>query len=110
MMFFKQIFEYFNVFQKYVGKRLLIVFVLTFIAAISEGFGIAMLLPLLDVTDINVGESGNNFLIKEILNSVLKYFRLNESLIGILIFISVVFFDKGFDNFYRKWIPQLFES
>ena len=89
---FKQIIQHFSVYKKYIGRRLYIVFFLSALAAVTEGFGIAMLLPLIDATGVSLGgESGDHSGVKGVLQAVLNVFGIGNSLVGILLFIGVVF-------------------
>ena len=49
----KEIYKYIRVFEKFLGKRIYLIFFLGLIAALSEGIGILMLLPLLESLDGN---------------------------------------------------------
>ena len=53
MNIFKIIRKYFGIFYKFIGNRVFIVFLLTIGAAITEGIGIALLLPLLGALEGN---------------------------------------------------------
>ena len=44
----KDIFSYINIFQIYLGIRMYLIYALGIIASVLEGFGILMLLPLLN--------------------------------------------------------------
>jgi len=91
---FSTISFYFSVYRRFIGRRVYIVFVLTAAVAIAEGFGITLLLPLIEAAD-----TGNPD--REIsgaaaaLNSLLDYVGIGSSMIGILLFIGIVFIAKG---------------
>jgi ABC-type multidrug transport system fused ATPase/permease subunit len=96
MIFFKQIKLYLSVFQKYLGRRLYVVFILSFIATLTEGIGIVMLLPLIGAIDEDfeskiTGSSSVNDVLQEMLN----FLGIGTSLVGILFFIAVIFVFKG---------------
>jgi ABC-type multidrug transport system fused ATPase/permease subunit len=95
-MIFSQILHYFSVYKKYIGRRLYIVFILTALAAITEGFGIAMLLPLIDAAGVGLGGEGmDQSGVKAALQGVLDWLGIGTSMVGILLFIGCVFLIKG---------------
>ena len=51
---FSAISYYFSVFREFIGRRVYIVFFLTAGSALAEGFGITLLLPLIEVADAEV--------------------------------------------------------
>jgi ABC-type multidrug transport system fused ATPase/permease subunit len=96
----KQITSYFIVYKKYIGNRFYIVFFLSLVATLTEGVGIMMLLPLIDVAGIN----GSNQVehqaeIASILRNFLIYLGLETSFVGILILIIFIFLIKGVVHF-----------
>lgn len=96
MPIFSQILHYFSVYKKYIGRRLYIVFILTALAAITEGFGIAMLLPLIEAADVGLGGAGmDQSGVKAALQAVLDWLGIGTSMVGILLFIALVFLVKG---------------
>jgi ABC-type multidrug transport system fused ATPase/permease subunit len=95
-MIFTQILHYFSVYKKYIGRRLNIVFILTALAAITEGFGIAMLLPLIDAAGVGLGgEAMDQSGVKAALQGVLDWLGIGTSMVGILLFIGAMFLIKG---------------
>jgi ABC-type multidrug transport system fused ATPase/permease subunit len=111
MPLLKQIAYYFSVYKKYIGSRLYIVFALSTLAAVTEGFGIALLLPLIEV--IGVGDGGgskNQSEVKASLQTVLNALGIGDSMIGILFFIGFVFLIKGLivfsDNAYHSHLKS----
>ena len=111
MSIFKQIIYYFSVYKKYIGSRLYIVFALSTLAAITEGFGIALLLPLIEVVGVGGGGGNNNQSeVKAGLQTVLNALGIGESMIGILLFVGFVFFLKGLivfsDNAYHSHLKS----
>ncbi len=95
----KDLFTYIKLFQKYLGVRIYLIFILALLAAIAEGFGILMLFPLLETLDgaeqMSESEDGFNKFLLEILKSL----GLSESISGILILITVAFIFKGLITF-----------
>lgn len=97
MSIFKEIVYYFRVFVKYLGFRMYIVFFLTLLAASTELFGIALLLPLIEMVDSDI--AGDPTTITIILQAILGFFGIDDSMVGVLLFIAVVFSFKGVIKF-----------
>jgi len=91
--FIKDVAKYLSIFRKHIGYRIYIVFILTAMAAGTEAFGISLLLPLIEIAD--AGVDGETSKITQILQSFLAIFGIDQSMIGILIFIGLVFITKG---------------
>jgi len=86
---------YLKRFKFFLGKKLYLSFLITFLAGLSESFGILMVLPLLDSI-----QSGNEKIVSsnESYQFLLDYFNTFESITpvtGILIFIAIAFVLKG---------------
>lgn len=75
-------------------------FGLTILAALAEGLGITLLLPLLKATEADDGEIDGT--VQEGLNSMLQWMGVGDSVIGILVFIGVAFLLKGGIKFCEK--------
>lgn len=93
MSVFTDIFGYLKIYQNYIGRRLYIVFALTGMAALAEGFGIALLLPLLKTAQGTTAEDADEK--AQILFDLLEWMGIADSMVGILIFIGVAFSVKG---------------
>lgn len=99
---------YFKVFQVYLGRRIYLVFLLTMFAALSEGFGILMILPLLEKLD---GSVKNQVLVNDEMSlsqasnvnnyiyEVLTYLGISDSITAILIAITIAYLLKGILTF-----------
>lgn len=94
----KDIANYLKIFEKYLGIRMYIIFILGIIASVFEGLGILMLLPLLESLDTSNIEQESHF-INEVLNKILTFFGLSESVPSILLLISFAFILKGIMTF-----------
>lgn len=94
------IYEYAVLYRRYVGRQLYAMFVLTALAALTEGFGIALLLPLLRVTGTagEVPEDG----VQKAFYDFLSWLGIADSFVGILLFIGAVFLLKGALKFAQK--------
>jgi subfamily B ATP-binding cassette protein MsbA len=90
----KILYDYFIVYQKYVGKKLITVFFLNFLAAFIEGFGIIMLMPMLLSLGTIVDEGAQNA-VTETLQELLVWMGISESVVLVLLFIALVFLLKG---------------
>lgn len=95
---FESIAYYLRVYRSYIGRRLYVVFVLTGLAALAEGLGITLLLPLLKVTQTG-GEEEVSGIVQEGLYAALQWMGIEESVVGILLLIGVVFLGKGLLKF-----------
>ncbi len=98
----KEITYYFSVFRKHLGRRLYVVFLLTGLAVIAETFGIAMLLPLLEMME-NGEAAEESSRIGMVLSDMLHFLGIGESMIGIMIFIAGIFLAKGAVKFGEGW-------
>ena len=99
MKIFDSITYYLGVYRHFIGRRLYLVFALTAAAAITEGFGITLILPLIDAAD--AGEAGLNdgSVAVRILYSILSFLGISGSVVGILLFIGIIFIGKGLIKF-----------
>ncbi len=95
----RDIFRYINIFQIYLGIRMYLIYALGIIASVLEGFGILMLLPLLQSIDAGSEIQKNENLINQILYGIINSLGLSESLVSILIIISTAFILKGIITF-----------
>ncbi len=74
-----------------------IVFFLTFLAATTELFGIALLLPLIEMVDSDIAGEPTGITI--MLQTILGFVGIEDSMVGVLLFIAVVFSLKGLIKF-----------
>jgi ABC-type multidrug transport system fused ATPase/permease subunit len=96
---FESIAYYLQVYRTYIGRRLYVVFALTGLAALAEGLGITLLLPLLRVTEAGGGKEEVSGTVQEALYAALTWIGIEESIVGILLLIGVVFLLKGLLKF-----------
>lgn len=89
------IFDYFKIFQIYLGKRMYLIFLLSIVASFFEGIGIMMLLPLLETMDGSVQQNPDQSQISEYLFDFIEFVGLSNSITSILLLISVSFIMKG---------------
>lgn len=99
MNIFKSIRYYLGVYKKFIGKRLYVVFVLTAAAALTEGFGITLILPLIEAAGAGGGELDSGGTAVRFLYAILEVMGIEESVVGILVFIGTVFIGKGILKF-----------
>lgn len=97
MSVFSAISYYFSIYRKFIGRRVYIVFVLTAGVALAEGFGITLLLPLIESIDVSDADKASRATV--ILNSFLNFIGIGTSMVGILFFIGAVFIGKGMLKF-----------
>lgn len=102
---FSRIFHYLSIYREHIGPRIYIVFVLTMLAALTEGLGISLLLPLIETIDAGKSTlTGDKFL--QGLHTFLSYMGIGDSMVGITLFIGVLFFGKGL----LKFVEQGYKS
>ena len=95
--------HYLRVFQSYLGARMYLIFALTLVAALAEGVGILMLLPLLQGLDGGAGQpalqggegAGATTGIGRVLNDFLAGFGWADSAVAIVLIITAAFIAKG---------------
>ena len=89
------IFQYFKIFEIYLGKRMYLIFLLSIVASLFEGIGILMLLPLLETLDGSVPQNPDQSQISEFLFNVIEFIGLSNNITSILLLISISFTIKG---------------
>jgi ABC-type multidrug transport system fused ATPase/permease subunit len=94
--------RYIKIFQSYLGKKIYLTFLLTIFAGLAEGFGILMLLPLFQDlgTSLNFEIQENPSKALFFVQKVLLFLKLDNSIITLLIIISITFFIKGILTFF----------
>jgi ABC-type multidrug transport system fused ATPase/permease subunit len=85
--------RYLRIYRRYIGRRIYLVFFLTGLTALTQGFGITLLLPLLRASQSGSAEDMSTA--EEVLYDVLGWMGIADSLPGILAFIALVFVGKG---------------
>ena len=93
------VFKYVKIFQIYLGIRMYLIYVLGIVASILEGFGILMLLPLLQSIDSGSEINKNEGIINQILYGIVDGLGMPESITSILILITAAFILKGIITF-----------
>ncbi len=92
------IIKYTKMFQDYLGLKIYLIFFLGFFAALSEGFGILLLLPLLESLDGTIAYkdlSGINKFAIDFMNLI----GINDYTSGIILLITITFIVKGLVTF-----------
>jgi len=77
-----------------------LIFVLAIATALTQGFGITLLLPLLRASQSG-GSPEDMGTVEQMLQSVLGWMGIADSMVGILVFIAIVFLGKGGLQFAR---------
>ena len=98
---FGDLLKYLKIYRRYLGQRMYLVFVLTVATALTSGFGIALLLPLLRASQSDGGSPEDMGTAEQLLNDLLTWMGIADSMGGILLFIAVVFLGKGALQFAR---------
>jgi ABC-type multidrug transport system fused ATPase/permease subunit len=99
---FADLFRYLKVYRRYIGRRLYLVFVLAIATALTQGFGISLLLPLLRASQTGSGGPEDMGTAERYLQALLETMGIADALGGILVFIAVVFVGKGALSFARQ--------
>lgn len=97
------IISYAKLFKAYLGKRIYLIFCFSFLASLSEAFGIMMLLPLLE----SLGEQTQSSALEEtpdskinvILYEFFNFLGIADSTPSIILVITIIFFIKGIITF-----------
>ena len=92
------IFRYIKMFQNYLGKRIYIIFVLGLFASLSEGFGILMMMPLLETLDGSRVNPSDGFA-SNMMFGIINFLNLENSTITVLFIIAFAFCLKGLMSF-----------
>ena len=92
--------RYIKIFQIYLGARIYIIYIITLVASFLEGFGILLLLPLLETLDKSSQPSNIDGGINVIVYDLIEYLGFSDSIVSILILISVAFILKGVVTFF----------
>jgi subfamily B ATP-binding cassette protein MsbA len=98
---FADISKYLSIYRKYIGRRIYLVFGLTTLTALTQGFGITLLLPLLRASQSD-GSAESMGRAEQILFDLLSWIGIADSMVGILAFIALVFIGKGVLQFIQK--------
>jgi ABC-type multidrug transport system fused ATPase/permease subunit len=98
MSTFGDLLKYLKIYRRYIGRRMYVVFVLTVAVALTQGFGITLLLPLLRATQSG-GDPQNMGTAEETLHAMLSWMGIADSVGYILLFIALIFMAKGLLKF-----------
>jgi subfamily B ATP-binding cassette protein MsbA len=99
MSTFRDLLGYLRTYRRYIGRRMYLVFVLTIATAFAQGFGITMLLPLLRASETTDGATEDMGTAEQLLYDMLSWIGIADSMIGILVFIALIFVGKGLLKF-----------
>lgn len=92
----RPILYYLKIYRAYIGRKLYLLFALNLLTAVTEGFGITLLLPLLKVSELGEGALGDK---GEKLYELLSWLGIGDSIAAILLFMAIVFLTKGVIKF-----------
>ena len=93
MSTFGDLLHYLKIYRRYIGRRMYLVFGLTVAVALTQGFGITLLLPLLRASQSDGTEDMS--WAEATLHELLTWMGIADYLPGILAFIALVFVAKG---------------
>nr|WP_279304614.1 ABC transporter ATP-binding protein [Salinibacter ruber] len=86
--------HYIRIYRRYVGRRIYVLFLLTVLMSFAQGLGFTMVLPLLRISQSSTN-SGELSRAEEVLYEILAWMGIAESLVGVLLFIVLIFLAKG---------------
>jgi len=90
---FSDLLKYLSIFKRYVGYKIFIASALSFFAALAEGLGFIMIMPVLELLDSNK-EFDSNSVTGQVVK-ILEGFGWDGSQISIIIFVMILFITKG---------------
>lgn len=90
---------YVKLFQNYLGAKMYFIFLFSAIASLLEGFGILMLLPLLESIGSIEKSNEASGAFSEVLYNTIGFFGLPSSAVSVLFLITVIFIFKGILSF-----------
>ena len=93
---FRGYFLYLRAYRRFLGNKVFILLPLSLLAVAADSLGIMMLLPLLNIVEMNGDGSGAK---NSLLISIIKALGIPQSTTGILLFIGAIFLFKGFIKF-----------
>ena len=112
----KNYFQYFYYFYRYLGYRVYVAFILSLLLGVLDGFGLAMFIPLLKMSNSDSSGSGEDLgnlsFLPEFLNNIGIDLNLVNALIIILVFFSlkgIVGYIEGFTRvvYQQKFIREI---
>ncbi|MCS3650106.1 ABC-type multidrug transport system fused ATPase/permease subunit [Salinibacter ruber] len=92
---FSDLLKYLRIYRRYLGRRMYLIFALTVATALASSFGITLLLPLLRASQTGGGQAEDMGIAERYLQAMLETLGIADSMVGILVFIAVVFVAKG---------------
>ena len=93
------LFGYIRIFQYYLGAKMYFIFLFSTLASLLEGFGILMLLPLLESLGSMKKSTGTSGAFSEFLYKIIDFLGLPPSAVSVLFLITVIFIFKGILSF-----------
>ncbi|MCC5833756.1 MAG: ABC transporter ATP-binding protein [Opitutales bacterium] len=80
--------RYYGVYKKYIGRRIILVFVLSFLATLVEGIGITLVIPLLASLDPSFDTEASTSGLHGLINQLVSAIGISGSTTGIILFIA----------------------
>lgn len=96
---FTDLVGYIRIFQQYLGAKMYLIFIFSTIASLLEGFGILMLLPLLESIGSVESSMETNSTFSNFLYQIINLLGLSKSTVSVLILITIIFIVKGLLTF-----------
>ena len=92
------LFSYLNIFQTFLGGKMYLIFFFTFLSGLMDGFGILMLMPIIENFEI-INNNSNDGILNNILNFLLKLLNMEVTITNVLIIFVIIFVFKGIFSF-----------
>ncbi|MDB4132550.1 ABC transporter ATP-binding protein/permease [Amylibacter sp.] len=89
---------FFMAYRNHLGSKIYILVFLLVISGFLDGFGIIMLLPLIEGSKYSNGDitaHNDYFSISHIINKLLNFFNIDDNITGIIILLIAIFLLKG---------------
>ena len=96
----KDFVSYIKLFKHYLGSRIYLIIFFSLFAALSEGFGILMLLPLLGSLDGSLPKNGFESEFNDAIYNLINFLGFSSSTSSIIILITSAFVFKGIVTFF----------
>lgn len=106
----KNYFTYFHFFYDYLGYKVFIGILLSFLVGLFDGLGLVFFIPLIQLSV--GGNSSSEMELDKFSNYLVEYCSFDLNLLNVFYLIAILFSLKGIfkfiDIYYRVWLEQMF--
>ena len=95
-------FKYFKIFEQYLGSKIYIMFIISIISGLLEGFGILALLPILDTNSSNE--------VSIFVAKIFSFFSISSGILSLSIFILIIFLLKSILIFFLYYVRAVYSG